>query len=44
MNEAVVILEEIEKEEIAPSKSMVEIGLRSLPPLQASHRREAVVG
>ena len=44
MNEAVVILEEMEKEEIAPSKSMLEIDLRSVPPLQASYRREAGVG
>jgi len=44
MNEAVVILEQMEKEEMAPSKSMVEIDLRSVPPLQASYRREAVVG
>jgi len=44
MNEAMVILEEMEKEEIAPSKSMVEIDPPSVPPLQATHRLEAVVG
>lgn len=43
MNEAFVILEEMEKEEFEPSKSMVEMNLSSLPNSQGNNRRQEAV-
>ena len=43
MNEAFVILEELEKEEFEPSRSMVEMNLSSLPNSQGNNRRQEAV-
>lgn len=43
MNEAFVILEEMEKEEFEPSRSMVEMNLPSLPNSQGNNRRQEAV-
>lgn len=43
MNEAFVILEEMEKEEFEPSRSMVEMNLSSLPNSQGNNRRQEAV-
>jgi len=38
-----VILEEMEKEEFEPSRSMVEMNLSSLPNSQGNNRRQEAV-